>query len=576
MHITRRQPAHHFELPDDMHPVLRRIYAARDIKSPAELDYSLQGLLPYASLLGMDRAVSLLAAALKKQKCILIVADYDADGATACALAMRGLTLMGFQDVHFFVPNRFEFGYGLSPEVVEAAAELGPDILVTVDNGIASVEGVALARKRNIEVLITDHHLPGTKLPEASAIVNPNQPGDPFPSKHLAGVGVMFYLLIALRSHLRGQKWFARNKIPEPNLADLLDLVALGTVADVVPLDHNNRILVAQGLKRIRSGKCCAGIRELLKIANRSLPNVSAQDLSFAMAPRLNAAGRLTDMALGIECLLTDDDGAAAEMTQALDQLNRERREIQAEMQSQAMLDIASFGLEGSSLPDGICLFNESWHQGVVGVLAGKIKDHLHRPAIVFAEDKDGCIRGSARSIHGVHIRDVLDTIANRHPGLIGKFGGHAMAAGLTIRKSDLEQFRTRFNEVVTQFFPADHRQGTLYTDGELAADDLGLELAEQIAGAGPWGQGFPEPVFDGEFDLVKSRVVGEKHLKLELRTPDRNRKIGAIAFNVTDEDWPASVERVQTVYRLDVNEYGGRREVQLVIEHIAPLKNRD
>jgi single-stranded-DNA-specific exonuclease len=573
MHITRRQSAHHFDPPEDMHPVLRRVYAARDVKSSAELDYSLQGLLLFESLLGMDRAVALLARALKEQKCLLIVADYDADGATSCALAVRGLTLMGFQDVHFFVPNRFEFGYGLSPEVVEVAAELGPDILVTVDNGIASVEGVALARAKNMEVLITDHHLPGTQLPDASAIVNPNQPDDRFPSKHLAGVGVMFYILIALRSHLRAQKWFARNNIPEPNLAELLDLVALGTVADVVPLDHNNRILVAQGLKRIRSGKCCAGIRALLKIANRSLPNVTAQDLSFAVAPRLNAAGRLTDMSLGIECLLTDDDSAAGEMAQALDQLNRERREIQAEMQSQAMLDLAGLGLDQQeAVPDGLCLYNAAWHQGVVGILAGKIKDQLHRPVIVFAEDKDGRIKGSARSIHGVHIRDVLDTIANRHPGLIEKFGGHAMAAGLTIRESDLEQFRVLFNDTVAQFLPDDQRQNTLYTDGELSGLDLSLALAEQIMQAGPWGQGFPEPVFEGEFALVNSRVVGEKHLKLELRAPDQDRCIGAIAFNVTGEDWPASVERVHTVYRLDVNEYGGRREVQLVVEYIVPL----
>ncbi|MGH8119629.1 MAG: DHH family phosphoesterase, partial [Gammaproteobacteria bacterium] len=393
MRIERRTSAAHFNLPDGLHPVLRRIYAARNIASASELDYSLQGLLPFESLLGMERAVALLDAALKQQKCILIVADYDADGATSCALALRGLGMMGFQDVHFIVPNRFEYGYGLSPEIVEVAAELGPDLLITVDNGIASLEGVALARRKGMEVLITDHHLPGATLPDASAIVNPNQPGDGFPSKNLAGVGVMFYTLIALRSHLRAQNWFAANRIPEPNLAGLLDVVALGTVADVVPLDHNNRILVAQGLARIRSGKCCAGIRELLKVSNRSLFGISARDLAFAVAPRLNAAGRLTDMSLGIECLLSDDENTAAEMAQELDRLNRERREIQAEMQAQAMLDLADLGLEGSALPDGLCLFNESWHQGVVGVLAGKIKDQVHRPVIVFAGDKDGCIR---------------------------------------------------------------------------------------------------------------------------------------------------------------------------------------
>ncbi len=573
INITRRTFRNDVSFSGDIHPVLRRIYAARNIQSAAELDYSLRGLLPFAALLGMDQAVTLLANAFKENKKLLIVADFDADGATSCALALRGLKLMGFSDVQYVVPNRFEFGYGLSPEIVEVASDLKPDVIITVDNGISSIEGVALARSRNIEVLITDHHLPGSTLPDANAIVNPNQPGDSFPSKNLAGVGVMFYILIALRSHLREQNWFAVNNIPEPNLAELLDLVALGTVADVVPLDHNNRILVAQGLARIRSGKCCAGIRELLKAANRSLKNITAQDLSFAVAPRLNAAGRLTDMSLGIECLLTDDQQLAKDMALKLEQLNKERREIQAEMQAQAMIDIADLDLnDQASLPNGLCLFNENWHQGVVGILAGRIKDQINRPAIVFAKDKEGYIKGSARSISSVHIRDVLDTIASQHPGIISKFGGHAMAAGLTIREADFDQFSSLFDQVTGRFLSGDELDGVLFSDGELSVNELSFELAEKIISSGPWGQGFPEPVFDGEFEVINTRVVGERHLKLQLRHPGNNRAIDAIAFNITDEDWPESTGRVQTVYKLDINEFAGRRQLQLLINYIMPL----
>jgi len=574
VNITRRTSLNDVSFPEDIHPVLRRIYAARNIQSAMELDYSLQGLLPFEALLGIDKAVTLLANALRENKKILIVADFDADGATSCALALRGLKLMGFSDVLYVVPNRFEFGYGLSPEIVEVAAEMQPDVIITVDNGISSIEGVAQARSRNIDVLITDHHLPGLSLPDANAIVNPNQPGDSFPSKNLAGVGVMFYILIALRSHLREQNWFAANNIPEPNLAELLDLVALGTVADVVPLDHNNRILVAQGLARIRSGKCCPGIRELLQAANRNLRNTAAQDLSFAVAPRLNAAGRLTDMSLGIECLLTDDQRLAKDMALKLEQLNKERREIQAEMQAQAMIDIADLDLNNqASLPNGVCLFNENWHQGVVGILAGRIKDQINRPAIVFAKDKEGYIKGSARSISSVHIRDVLDTIASQHPGIISKFGGHAMAAGLTIRESDLEQFKVVFDQITGMFLSGDELEGVLVSDGELSVNELSFDLAEKIISSGPWGQGFPEPVFDGEFEIINTRVVGERHLKLQLRHPGNNRSIDAIAFNITDEDWPEATGRVQTVYKLDINEFAGRRQLQLVVDYISPVE---
>jgi single-stranded-DNA-specific exonuclease len=575
--IVRRTVPDDINLPGNLHPVLKRIFAARNVRSMAELDYSLQGLLPFLLLRGIDQAVALLADAIRSGKRILIVADFDTDGATSCALALRGLRLIGATDVHYLVPNRFEFGYGLSPAIVELACAIQPHIIVTVDNGIASIEGVALARSLGIDVLVTDHHLPGNHLPAANAIVNPNQPADQFPSKNLAGVGVMFYVLIALRSYLREQDWFGKKNKPEPNLAELLDLVALGTVADVVPLDHNNRILVAQGLARIRAGKCCSGISELLKIANRSLHNISAQDLSFVVAPRLNAAGRLTDMSLGIECLLTDDEIIARGMAMQLDALNKERREIQAEMQTQAQTEISTLDLDNNNmLPAGLCLYNEDWHQGVVGILASKIKDKLHRPVIAFAPDKDNFIKGSGRSVSGVHIRDVLDTIANLHPDIIDKFGGHAMAAGLTIREKNYEQFREIFAQVVSLFLDEEKLDGKLHSDGELSSNDLSFELAECISSSGPWGQGFPEPVFDGQFEIVTSRIVGNHHLKLQLKLPGENKIIAAIAFNTTCDDWPEAISRVHTLYKLDINEFAGRRQLQLVVDYITPLdKNR-
>ncbi len=571
--FTRREASLHVELPGSMHPVLQRIYASRDIRSAEELDYSLKGLLPCYALSGMDQAVALVAGAIMNNKRILIVGDFDADGATSCAVAMRGLTAMGATQVQYLVPNRFEYGYGLSPEIVEAALPMRPELIITVDNGIASIEGVTMARSLGIDILITDHHLPGESLPRANAIVNPNQSGDSFPSKALAGVGVMFYILIALRGKLRDGGWFDRQAIKEPNLAGLLDLVALGTVADVVPLDRNNRILVAQGLARIRAGKCCEGVRALLGTANRSLKNISAQDLAFSVAPRLNAAGRLEDMSLGIECLLTDDPDQARQHAQQLDRLNRERRQIQAEMHEQALDDLEKMALDKQeALPNGLCLFNKDWHQGVVGILASRIKDHLHRPVIAFACDREGYLKGSARSVHGVHIRDVLDTIANRHPDIINKFGGHAMAAGLTIKEDCLDEFSRLFEETIGHFMEAGAPEGTLFSDGELRGNDISMTLARQIREGGPWGQGFPEPIFEGEFELVSSRIVGEMHLKLQLRHLDDGRLIEAIAFNNTDEGWPESCARVRTAYRLDINEFAGRQQLQLVLDYIEPL----
>ena len=574
--IKRRLPSGELDLPDDIHPVLKRIYAARDIKTADDLNYSLQMLLPFEDLSNIQEAVALLADAIKNNKRILIVADFDADGATSCVVGLQGLRQMGATDVVYVVPNRFQFGYGLSPEIVEVAAKMQPDLLVTVDNGISSVEGVQLARDKGIDVLVTDHHLPGEQLPNANAIVNPNQVGDKFPSKMLAGVGVMFYILVALRAHFREQNWFHEQNIEEPNLAELLDLVALGTVADVVPLDRNNRLLVSQGLARIRSGKCRPGIKVLLLAANRTLERVTAQDMGFAVGPRLNAAGRLSDMSLGIECLLSDDEMQARNMAVRLDELNKERREIQDEMQEQALIDITELDLDEAEMPLGICLFNEDWHQGVVGILASKIKDKLHRPVIAFAKDKDGFIKGSARSISCVHIRDVLDTIAGQHPGLIDKFGGHAMAAGMTIKELDFEAFKQAFDQELRRFVTAEDLNGSLHTDGELTPNEITFELANVIQEAGPWGQGFPEPQFDGEFELVESRIVGEKHLKLQLRAQSQSggqgKIIDAIAFNFTGKAWSTKPERVHTVYRLGINEFRGRRQLQLTIENIESV----
>lgn len=574
--IKRRTPSKEIDLPSDIHPVLKRIYATRDINTADDLDYSLQKLLSYEDLSNIQKAVALLAEAIKSNKRILIVADFDADGATSCAVGMLGLRQMGATDVVYVVPNRFEFGYGLSPEIVEVAAELNPNLLVTVDNGISSVDGVQCARDKGIDVLITDHHLPGEQLPNANAIVNPNQVGDKFKSKMLAGVGVMFYILVALRAHFREQNWFQKQEIPEPNLAELLDLVALGTVADVVPMDRNNRLLVSQGLARIRSGKCRPGIKALLLAANRTLERVTAQDMGFAVGPRLNAAGRLSDMSLGIECLMSDDEMQAKNMAIRLDELNKERREIQNDMQEQALIDITELDLDETEMPFGVCLFNEDWHQGVIGILASKIKDKLHRPVIAFAKDKDGFIKGSARSISCVHIRDVLDTIAGQNPGLIDKFGGHAMAAGMTLKEIDFETFKQAFDQELRRFIAEEDLNGSLLSDGELTATEITFGLANDIQKAGPWGQGFPEPQFDGEFELVESRIVGEKHLKLQLRAQangkGQGKVIDAIAFNFTDEAWSEKPERVRTVYRLDINEFRGRRQLQLMIENIEPI----
>ncbi len=557
---------------DGVSPLLQRIYAARQIKKTQDLDYSFSQLLPFDQLKGMDDAVQILSAALAAQKRILVVGDFDCDGATSTALAIRGLRAFGFTQLEYLVPNRFEYGYGLTPEIVEVALEYKPDLIITVDNGISSIEGVAAAKARGVQVLVTDHHLAGTQLPQADAIVNPNQPGDNFASKNLAGVGVMFYVLMALRAHLRKQDWFKKNNIEEPNLAQWLDLVAMGTIADVVALDHNNRILVSQGLARMCAGQLCAGLKAMATVAGRQLWTLSSSDIGFAIAPRFNAAGRLDDMSLGIECLLATDEHAAMGAAQQLDTLNRERRLIEDEMKQQALDLLTDMRLDDDdkTLPVGLCLFEPEWHEGVVGILASRIKDRLHRPVIAFARTANDQIKGSARSVRGVHIRDVLDAVATRHPDLLSRFGGHAMAAGLSLREEHYASFADAFDKEVRRHLDADCLQGLIETDGELNAAEQNIEIAELLGVAGPWGQGFEEPLFEGVFRLLQSRIVGEKHLKMVL-AKENGEPIDAIAFNTTDSDWPENVEWLSVVYRLDINEFRGARSLQLIVQHLVP-----
>ena len=554
-----------------LHPLLARVYTGRGIHNPDELDLGLARLLPPARLLNAERAASLLADAMAAGKRLLVIGDFDADGATSTALAVSVLRSMGAAQVDYLVPNRFDYGYGLTPEIVELAASRSPDLIITVDNGISSLEGVAAARARGIATLITDHHLAGRELPAADVIVNPNQPGCEFPSKNLAGVGVIFYVMLALRAELRRRGWFEQRE--EPNLGHYTDLVALGTVADVVPLDHNNRILVAAGLQRIQAGQARPGIGALLEVASRNPRTVVASDLGFAVGPRINAAGRLDDMSIGIECLLSSDPSRAAPLARQLHQLNQDRRLIEGDMQAEALRELARLELaEEGEPPVAMTLYQPGWHQGVIGILASRIKDRLHRPTIAFADGDTGQIKGSARSIPGIHIRDILDAVAVRHPGLISKFGGHAMAAGLSLARGDYEAFSRAFVAEVERHAEDVELQAVIESDGELAETEFDLELATALRFAGPWGQHFPEPVFDGIFQVVNQRIVGEKHLKLVLFPADGSVLLDAIAFNVDLEIWPdQSIEQVEIAYRLDVNEYRGQRSVQLMVEHIVP-----
>ncbi len=558
-------------LPDlgDLPPLLTRLYAARGVQSAVELDKGLAKLIPYQQLMGIDAAVALLVQALEQRQRILIVGDFDADGATASTVGVLGLRALGAAHVDYLVPNRFEYGYGLTPEIVAVALEREPQLLLTVDNGISSVEGVAAAKAAGLNVLVTDHHLPGPELPAADAIVNPNQHGCTFPSKALAGVGVIFYVLLALRAKLRELDWFTRAGIKEPNLAELLDLVALGSVADVVPLDANNRILVHQGLARIRAGRARAGLRAVLEVAGRPAERITSTDLGFILGPRLNAAGRLDDMSLGIECLLCEDEALARDMAVQLDQLNQDRKAIEQGMQREALAQLKDLPLD--TLPFGLCLFEADWHQGVIGILASRLKERYHRPTIAFADAGDGVLKGSARSVPGFHIRDALDAVAAKNPGLISKFGGHAMAAGLSLPQENFPAFAAAFDTEVRRHLQEDDLTGRLLSDGALAVEEFHLELARALRNAGPWGQHFPEPLFHGVFQVVQQRVVGERHLKVVLKSECGSVQLDGIAFGVDREVWPnPTVRWVELAYKLDVNEYRGQETVQLMIAHIA------
>lgn len=567
-------------------PLLARIYAGRQIQDPADLQLDAAGLHPPSQLTDIDKAAALLAAMREQQGRILIVADFDADGATSCALMIRALTQMGFHHIDYIVPDRFTCGYGLSPEVADMALARKPDLVITVDNGISSHTGVTVLKDAGIKVVITDHHLPGDTLPDADAVVNPNRRDCDFPSKALAGVGVAFYLMLALRAQLRQAGAFQAGR--EPQLADLLDLVALGTVADLVPLDRNNRILVEQGLRRMRAGRCCAGIAAIVKRAGRNLGQLNTGDLGFAVAPRLNAAGRLDDMSLGISCLLSDDPLNADRFAVELNAINEERKRIESDMREQAASIMADRELQAlaeasNELPPILCLYRADWHQGVVGILASRLKEQFHRPVIVFANavqtplgqvqevaDAEIELKGSGRSIPGLHLRDLLDRVATENPGLIDRFGGHAMAAGLSLTAERMETFTQAVTEVATAMLGEEALTRTVVTDGPIDAQDLQLATAEKLREAGPWGQAFPEPLFDGEFTLLDQRIVGSNHLKMRVRPQGSQQSLDAIAFNVDTAIWPdPSCKTVRLVYKLDVNEFRQQRQLQLIVDHI-------
>ncbi|CAH0532677.1 Single-stranded-DNA-specific exonuclease RecJ [Vibrio stylophorae] len=558
---------------DQTPAILQRLYAARGVYSEAQFPRSLGQLHGFDSFVGMSQAITLLAQAVKEQWRIMVVGDFDADGATSSALSVLALRMLGAKRVDYLVPNRFDDGYGLSPEVVAQVEARGADLIMTVDNGVSSIAGVNAAHQAGMKVLVTDHHLPGDVLPAADAMVNPNLNDCGFPSKSLAGVGVAFYVMLALRAHLRQDDWFAQQGISEPNLAELLDLVALGTVADVVALDDNNRILVHQGLARIRAGKCRPGIQALIEVSNREAGRLVASDLGFALGPRINAAGRLDDMSFGVELLLTAHIEAARRMASELDALNQTRKEIEAGMKQEALALCQQLTLNEASLPCGLTLFQRDWHQGVIGILASRIKEQFHRPVIAFADAGDGLLKGSARSIAGLHMRDTLEQVDRLHPGLIVKFGGHAMAAGLSIAQEQYQAFSKAFDQAVSEQLGEDHLKGVMVTDGALQADEFNLATAHLLRQGGPWGQGFPEPLFDGEFKLIQQRLVGQKHLKMMLEPKAGGAPVDAIAFNVDLARWPdLSVKQVRLVYRLDINLYRGNESLQLLVEHIEVL----
>ncbi len=570
--LRRRKAADGASLPAELSPLLRRLYAARGVQGPQELERSVRGLLGYEQLDGIHTAVELLQKALRDRLRIMVVGDFDADGATSTALTVLSLRSMGCSEINYLVPNRFDDGYGLSPEVVEQAAARGAELILTVDNGISSHAGVDLAHQKGIQVLVTDHHLPGETLPAAEAIINPNLHGCEFPSKSLAGVGVAFYLMLALRAALHKCGWFEEKGLPIPNLAEWLDLVALGTVADVVPLDANNRILVYQGLNRIRAGKCRPGIRALLEVANREARTLGASDLGFALGPRLNAAGRLDDMSIGVALLLSDDIAQARALASDLDALNQTRREIEQGMQVEALALCDKLESSSDALPYGLAMYHPEWHQGVVGILASRLKERFNRPVIAFAPAGEGILKGSGRSIAGLHMRDALERIDTLNPGLMMKFGGHAMAAGLSLEEAKFDEFRARFAELVGEWLDPSHLEGVIWSDGELAGQELTIDTAEMLRDGGPWGQAFPEPTFDGRFRILQQKLLKERHLKLMIEPIGGGPLLDGIAFNIDPTFWPdSSVREVELAYRLDINEYRGNRSVQLIIQHLWP-----
>lgn len=570
--IVRRPDVDDSHLPQEFHPLLKQIYARRGMTAEnCQLETKL--LLRPETMLGLTNAASIIADAIEAQKKILIVGDFDADGATSTSVCMLALRMMGATQVDYLIPNRFDYGYGLSPEIVDLAVAKSAEVLITVDNGISSIEGVKAAKEKGLMVIVTDHHLPGKELPEADVIVNPNQHECSFASKSIAGVGVAFYLMLGIRAELRKRDYFQNNQICEPNLGSLIDIVALGTVADVVALDANNRILVEAGLKKVRKGYCRPGITALLEVARRTPHRIVAADFGFAVGPRLNAAGRLDEMALGVETLLCDDINQAKRMAFELDKLNSERRELEADMQQEALARLSEISLDEKDLPWGIALFDSSWHQGVIGILASRIKDKYHRPVIAFASAGNGEIKGSCRSIKGLHMRDLLESIHSQHPNLIIKFGGHAMAAGLTIAETRFKEFAELFDNAVHELLPAELLKGELLSDGELPLSFLTLDTARILRNAGPWGQGFEEPLFDGYFRVVQQRIVGDKHLKLVLETDCGSAIFDAIAFNVDLTVWPdANIHHARLVYKLDVNEFRNNEALQLMVEQIEPI----
>ncbi|EBS0485079.1 single-stranded-DNA-specific exonuclease RecJ [Salmonella enterica subsp. enterica serovar Ealing] len=571
--LRRREADETAELPADLPPLLRRLYASRGVRSARELERSVKGMLPWQQLSGIDNAVEILYNAFREGIRIIVVGDFDADGATSTALSVLGMRALGCDNISYLVPNRFEDGYGLSPEVVDQAKARGAQLIVTVDNGISSHAGVAHAKTLGIPVIVTDHHLPGDTLPDAEAIINPNLRDCEFPSKSLAGVGVAFYLMLALRTFLRDKGWFDERNIAPPNLAELLDLVALGTVADVVPLDANNRILTWQGLSRIRAGKCRPGIKALLEISNRDPQQLAASDLGFALGPRLNAAGRLDDMSVGVALLLCDNLGEARVLASELDALNQTRKEIEQGMQAEALILCEKLERSSETLPGGLAIYHPEWHQGVVGILASRIKERFHRPVIAFAPAGDGTLKGSGRSIQGLHMRDALERLDTLYPDLMIKFGGHAMAAGLSLEEHKFEQFQQRFGELVTEWLDPALLQGEVISDGPLSAAEMSMEVAQLLRDAGPWGQMFPEPLFDGRFRLLQQRLVGERHLKVMVEPVGGGPLLDGIAFNIDTTCWPDNgVREVELAYKLDINEFRGNRSLQIIIDDIWPL----